>query len=137
MRIWLDPSSPPLCVYTMWMTPYLSQTKKYKCSILITLLRNGNFLNQCYGVSPISVFLLNGWVIEKNILSIKPRNKQTTSFFKKTLAQTLASNKKQRRIQREPCQTSKKELFRRFVTADVIWFLSLLIRFSPKILRTQ
>ena len=81
----------------MWMTPYLSQTKKYKCSILITFLRNGNFLNQCYGVSPISVFptlsvilmLLNGWVIEKNMLSIKARNKQTTSFSIKTLAQTL------------------------------------------------
>ena len=91
------PSPPPLCVRTMWMTPYLSQTKKYKCSILITLLRNGNFLNQCYGVSPISVFptlsvilmLLNGWVIEKNMLSIKARNKQTTSFSIKTLAQTL------------------------------------------------
>ena len=45
--------------------------KKRKCSILITLLGNGKFLNQCYGVSCISVF-----PILSAILTLLPKNKQ-------------------------------------------------------------
>ena len=118
----------------------LSQTKKFKCSILITLLGNVNFFNQCYGVSPILAIprlsviwtLLDGWVIEKITSSIKARNKQRTSFFIKTLAQTLVSTKNQRCIQ------SLVKYLRRSSSADfarlpalwvkVIWFLLPLIR---------
>ena len=61
-------------------------------------------MTQCYQVS-ISIFptfcviltLLDGWIIEKNMLSIKAKIKQIISFFIKE--QTLASTKKQRRIQ--------------------------------------
>ena len=80
--------------------------KKCKCSVLITLLGNQKFLNQCYGVSCISLFptlsailtLLDGWVIEKKYVINKSKT-QTISFFIKVLAQTLACNKKQRCIQ--------------------------------------
>ena len=42
--------------------------------------------------------LLDGWLIEKNVLSIKVKIKQIISFFIKN-QQTLASTKKQRCIQ--------------------------------------
>ena len=137
-------------LFDFYKLPSLSQTKNRNVQFLL-LSSEMDFLNQCYGVSPTSVFcalsviltLLDGWVIEKHMLSIKARNKQTTSFFIKTLAQTLASTKKQRCIQ------SLVKHLRRGSSGDlavlpnlwvkVIWFLSLLIkqRFSPEILRTQ
>ena len=48
-------------------------------------------------------------VIEENMLSIKVRSKQTTSFFLK--GKTLASTKKAE-VPSEPYQTSKKKFFR-------------------------
>ena len=50
-------------------------------------------------------------VIEKNMLPIKARNKQTISFFLKGKTQTLVSTKKAE-VHSEPYQTSQKELFR-------------------------
>ena len=50
-------------------------------------------------------------LIEKNMLSIKARNKQTIAFFLKGKAQTLAGTKKAE-VYSEPYQTFKKELFR-------------------------
>ena len=57
--------------------------------------------------------LSNGWVVKKNMLSIKAKNKQITFFFIKTLAQNLASTKNQRCIQ-NPVKHLIRGLIRRY-----------------------
>ena len=88
--------------------------------------------------------LLDQWVIEKNMLSIKVKIKQIIPFF--IIKQTLASTKKQRCIQnpvQNLRQSSAEELKglpgpHLHIWIEVIWFLSLLIkkRFSPEIVRS-